>query len=144
MKIVEAQLRLAFAPTGMGFASEVPDATFAVYGLTDESLDGWDERMIRWENAPANQPGGVALDPDKVTLLGRFEIGQGVLTGLRDITGPALVDFLNRDTNGLATLILVRETKGSGRTDLVHGFASRQHPDLPPPTLKLSAMPGRR
>jgi ferric-dicitrate binding protein FerR (iron transport regulator) len=143
LRVVEAQLSLALASSGLGFASEVPDATFAVYGLTDESLDDWDETAIRWENAPANQPGGAALDPDKVVLLGRFEVMQGVLSGTRDVSGPALVDFLNRDTNGLATLILVRETKGSGRLDLVHGFAAKRHPNLPPPTLKLTAVPAR-
>src|SRR5262249_7593830 len=137
-KIVDAQLSLTFTPTGMGFASEVPDATFAVYGLTDEALDDWNERTMRWRDAPANRPGGAALDPDKVSRVGTWEIVQGVLEGTRGIAGPALVDFLNRDSNGLATFILVRETMGSGRADLVHGFAAKRHPTLPPPTLKLT------
>jgi hypothetical protein len=143
LQIIEAQFSLVLAPTGMGFASEVPDATFAVYGLTDELLDDWVGRTILWESAPANRPGGAALDPAKVVLIGRFEVAQGVLSGTREISGPALVDFLNRDTNGLATLILVRETIGSGREDLVHGFAGRYHPNLLPPTLKLRAAPRR-
>lgn len=143
LTVVEAQLSLTFAPTELGFASEVPDASFAVYGLTDEALDGWDERAIVWDDAPANRPGGAALVPDKVVLLGRFEIVQGVLSGTRSIAGAALVDYLNRDTNGLATLIVVRETQGSGRSDLVHGFAGKHHPRLPPPTLKLTAVPRR-
>jgi hypothetical protein len=143
LKIVEAQLTFTFAPTGLGFASEVPDATFTVYGLTDESLDDWDERTIRWQNAPANRPGGANLEPTKVVRLGTFVIVQGALSGTRSIAGDALVDFLNRDTNGLATFILVRETMGSGRTDLVHGFANKHHPSLPPPTLKLTVEPRR-
>ncbi len=130
-KVTDAQLSFTFTPTGMGFASEVPDATFAVYGLTDESLDDWDEAAMRWNTAPANLPGGSALDPDKVVLLGKFEIAQGALEGTRSITGPALADFLNRNTNGLATFILIRETRGSGRSDLVHGFAGKHHPRLP-------------
>jgi ferric-dicitrate binding protein FerR (iron transport regulator) len=138
LKVVSAQLSLAFAPTGLGYASEVPDATFGVFGLADESLDAWDESSICWENAPANRPGGAGLDPEKVVFLGRFEIVQGLLTGIREVSGAPLVDFLNRDTNGTATLILVRETKGSGRSDLVHGFAGKHHPVLPPPTLKLT------
>jgi hypothetical protein len=144
LQIVEAQFSLVLVPTGMGFASEVPDATFAVYGLTDESLDDWIGRTILWESAPANRPGGAALDPAKVVLLGRFEVAQGILSGTREISGPALVDFLNRDNNGLATLILVRETMGSGREDLIHGFAGRYHPYLLPPTLKLRAVPRRQ
>ena len=140
LRVVDAQLTFSFAPTGMGFASEVPDATFAVYGLTDDT-DGWDEKTIRWRNAPANLPGGSALDADKTTLLGKFEIAQGALEGTRSVSGPLLVDFLNSKANGLATFILVRETRGSGRSDLVHGFACKEHPTLPPPTLKLAVVP---
>jgi ferric-dicitrate binding protein FerR (iron transport regulator) len=140
-KVIEAQLSFTFTPTGMGYASEVPDATFAVYGLTDETLDSWDEKKMRWADAPGNAPGGAAVDPAKTARLGTFEIAQGTLEGSRSISGQALVDFLNRDTNGLATFILVRETLGSGRADLVHGFAAKRHPSLPPPTLKLTVMP---
>lgn len=139
--IVEAQLSFTFAPTGLGFASEVPDATFVVYGLTDESLDDWDERTLRWPNAPANQPGGADLDPAKVVRLGTFQIAQGVQSGTHGIAGPALTDFLNKDTNGLVTFLVVRETLGSGRNDLVHGFANKHHPTLPPPALKLTVGP---
>jgi len=138
MKVDEARLSLTFAPTGMGFASEVPDATFAVFGLTDESLDHWDEETIRWNNAPANRPGGLDLDETRVVRLGTFEIVQGELSGTRSIEGSALAEFLNRDTNGMATFIVVRETQGSGRSDLVHGFANKNHPDLAPPTLRLT------
>lgn len=141
LEIAEAELSLAFAPTGLGYASEIGDADFAVYGLADESLDGWDERAIRWDDAPANRPGGAELDPAKVALLGRFSVPQGVLSGPFGIAGKPLADFLRRDTNGLATFIVVRETKGSGRSDLVHGFAGRRHAQLPPPTLKLTATP---
>lgn len=141
MKIVDAQLSFTFTPTGLGFASEVPDATFAVYGLTDESLDNWDERAIRWSDAPANKPGGSGVDPARTVLLGKFEIPQGTQSGTRSISGEKLVDFLNRDTNQIATFILVRETAGSGRTDYVHGFANKNHPTLPPPTLKLAVVP---
>jgi ferric-dicitrate binding protein FerR (iron transport regulator) len=144
MNVVEARLSLTFAPTGMGYAAEVPDATFAVYGLTDESLDDWHETAIRWNNAPANLPGGASLDLEKVTLLGTFEIVQGELSGTRSIEGPALADFLNRDTNGVATFMVVRQTQGSGRSDLVHGFANKKHPDLPPPTLRLTVAPRGR
>jgi hypothetical protein len=144
MEVVEARLSLTFAPTGMGYASEVPDATFAVYGLTDESLDDWDESTIRWSNAPANLPGGASLEPSMVTFLGTFEIVQGELSGTRSIEGDRLTEFLNRDTNGIATFIVVRQTQGSGRSDLVHGFANKKHPALPPPTLRLTVAPRGR
>jgi ferric-dicitrate binding protein FerR (iron transport regulator) len=137
-RLTEAQLSFTIAPSGLGFASEVPDATFAVYGLHDERFDDWDEHTLRWNSAPANAPGGKTLDLNQVTRLGTFEIVQGVVSGTRSINGPALLDFLRRDTNGMATFIVVRETRGSGRGDLVHGFASKDHPTLAPPTLKLT------
>lgn len=137
-KILDAQLSVTFAPTGMGFASEVGNCTFVVYGLMDESQDGWNDRTMRYRNAPANVPGGAKLDMKKVKRLGSFEVPRGVQQGVRTISGQALADFLNADTNGMATLIIVRETLGSGRTDLVHGFAGKNHPTLPPPTLKLT------
>lgn len=137
-RVTDAQLTFTLDKTDMGFASEVPDATFAVYGLTDEALDGWDERTTRWEDAPANRPGGGDLDPAKVTKVGTFEVAQGVYSGTRTVGGPVLAEFLNRDTNKLATFILVRETAGSPRASLVHGFANKRHPTLPPPTLKLT------
>jgi len=141
LRVLDAQMSFTFSPTGMGFASEVPDAVFAVHGLIDESLEVWDEKSLNWENAPANRPGGDALDPAKTVKLGTFTIVQGELRGTRGIGGPALAEFLNRNTNASATFILVRETKGSGRNDLVHGFAGRRHPTLPPPTLKLTVAP---
>jgi hypothetical protein len=142
MTVVEAQLTLTFAPTNMGYASEVPDAVFAVYGLTDVTQEGWDETTLHWVNAPANTL-GAELDPRKVVRLGSFEMAQGVQTGAHGISGAALADFLNRRESDRATLIVVRETKGSGREDLVHGFASRRHPQLPPPTLRLTVVPRR-
>ena len=138
-RVVDAQLTLTLAPTGMGFASEVPDTTFTVYGLTEESLDGWNEKGLTWENAPANVTvNGSALDPERVVNLGSFSVAQGVFSGTRSVSGPGIAAFLNRDTNGLATFIVVRNTVGSGRSDLVHGFANKRHPTLPPPTLKLT------
>lgn len=138
MKILDAQLSFTFTPTGMGFASEVPDATFVVYGLTDENADGWDEKTLRWKDAPANGPGGAGVAAETAVRVGTFEIAQGALEGTRSINGQALADFLNRDTNGLVTFILVRQTQGSGRADMVHGFANKEHPRLTPPTLKLT------
>ncbi len=137
-KIADARFDLTLAPTGLGFASEVPDATFTVYGLTDESLDGWDEAGVRWGTAPGNAPGGAAVDPAKTVKLGQFVVPQGVQTGVHSVGGPALAEFLNRNTNRVATFIVVRDTPGSGRQDLVHGFASRRHPTLQPPTLRLA------
>jgi ferric-dicitrate binding protein FerR (iron transport regulator) len=136
-KIADAQLKLSFEPTLMGYASRFPRATFVVYGLIDESLDGWDESTIRWENAPANGPRGGGIDAGKVMLLGRFVIEPTGQHAVKTVSGAPLADFLNRDTNGLATLIVLRETVYGGKDSLVHGFANRRNPEAPGPTLNL-------
>lgn len=140
-QIQDARLELTIMPSNLGFASSVPDATFVLYGLRDESRDGWDESKLDWANAPANLRGGAEIDKASTVRLGAFQINQGVRSGTRSIGGPALVDFLKQDTNGVVTFILVRETLESGGAGLVHGFASRHHPSAEPPTLKLVVRP---
>jgi hypothetical protein len=134
-EILEARLDLTLMPTA--FSSRFPDATFAVYGMTDDALDSWDEQTIDWDNAPANGPGGAGVDTSKAVLLGRFVVEQGIQQGTFGINGDVLRQFLQRDHNGLATMIIVRETGRAEEKSIIHGFASRRHPTAAPPTLKL-------
>jgi hypothetical protein len=136
-KVHSATLTFTQTPTGMGFASEVPDSTFTVYGLTDEKLNDWPENGLLWETAPGNAAGGAKANPTKTVKLGQFQIRQGVQVGVSSVSTPELTEFLNTRKQPFATFILVRDTVGSGRNDYVHGFASKDHPTLPPPTLKL-------
>jgi hypothetical protein len=135
--IQSAKLELHADRSSQGFASHCPDATFAVYGMTDEALDDWGDEKLKWDDAPANFPDGRSFDVNKSRLLGRFTIPQGQCTGIFGISSPELVEFLDADTNGLATLMIVRETIGNGVSDIVHSFASRRHPSLPAPMLRL-------
>lgn len=137
-RIIDAQLKLSFEPTGMGYASIGPDAVFAVYGLSDQELDDWDEGAILWANAPANRAGGSALDPDKAQLLGKFLVPRASQSSVQTVSSPELAEFLNQDANGIATLIVVRETPFAQSNSIVHGIASRRHPTSPPPTLRLT------
>ncbi|NOX98239.1 MAG: DNRLRE domain-containing protein [Verrucomicrobia bacterium] len=138
VEIREAELALAIRSSGLGYASVVPDSTFTVYGLRDEALDQWDETSMTWENAPANVlDHGSRLDESKVVKLGSFEIKQGVSSGFREVEGELFTDFLNNDSNGIATLIIVRETEQSSGNGLVHAFASREHPTAMAPTLRV-------
>lgn len=139
-EIVEARLTLTIEPTNLGFASGLPDSHFVVYGVTDESLDDWDENGLTYENAPANLPPAAEVDLAKATRLGTFMIPQGVRHGTRTVSGPALVKFLNDDTNNMATFIVVRRTFESKGASLVHGFASKDHPTADPPSLRLKVV----
>lgn len=138
--IEEAELSLNIEPSDLGFATLVPDSTFRVYGLTDESGDDWDELGITWQNAPASQPSESLKhlpDESKVVLIGTFVIPQGTSRGTRSIGGPALVDFLKSDTNGIATFIICRDTDETARNGFVHAFATRENRGNTPPLLRV-------
>ena len=144
-QIAEARLELRFTPTGWGLASHLGDSEFTVYGLIDDSLDGWDAATLGWSNAPGHDPaGGNAMRKDQVRELGRFTIPRGIQTGSFGIEGEALEAFLNADGNRRATLLIVRETSETRGGGLVHAFASSRHPTLAPPTLELNLSEGSK
>lgn len=130
--IDDASLTLHFAPTGLGLASDVPDATFKVYGLL--ASESWDEKSIKVGNAPATRK-FTTLEKSEVRELGKFLVKQGVQQGQFGIQGKPLAAFLRERAGSMVTLIVVRDTLETEITGLVHGFASRRHPTLPAPTL---------
>ncbi|QDV40604.1 FecR protein [Stieleria neptunia] len=139
-KLDQAELRLHLVPSGLGYVSGQLDSTFQVYGLIDESLDDWSEKTINWQNAPANETGAASVASEMTVPVGSFEVRQGVQTGSVSVSGDRLRDFIESDTNGVITLIVVRETRerawdGGG---LVHAFMSKEHPSGLPPTLRLT------
>jgi hypothetical protein len=101
--------------------------TLAIYGLNDGATAGggflgedWGETAINWNNAPANIVSGTGAgnavrtgtgtaDGGQATLLGSFTIlNSPVGTEVVALSGTNLVNFLNADTNGLATFIVTR------------------------------------
>lgn len=134
-QIAEVELALEFAPTGWGLASLVPEATFGVYGLLENFP--WDEESIDMRNAPANQDRAPGLVSSKVAKLGSFVLPHGVQRGRFGIDGEPLVDFLRQRNGSEVTLIVIRETPEIRTNGLVHGFASRRHPELSGPTLSI-------
>lgn len=137
-QITDAALTLNFEATGFGYATLTGACTFAVYGLTDDAQDGWSAASLAWENAPAFSPEAGAVDLASAKKLGTFTLPAGVVSGAYSIEGPALAEFLNRDANRRATLIVVRETSEARQNGAVHGFAGNHHPTLAPPTLRLT------
>jgi hypothetical protein len=47
------------------------------------------------------------------------------------------VHFLDADTNGIITLIIIRKTDESSRNGLVHAFATKENARNAPPILRL-------
>lgn len=139
-KIEDAELVLTIEPSELGFASFVPDSTFAVYGVIDENEDAWAENDLSWKNAPAHDTAQAGLNQpvaSKVKLLGKFEIAQGINRGTRKLRGKNLVDFLRTDTNQTATLIICRETDETADSGLVHAFATKENGTRSAPMLRV-------
>jgi len=135
-----AKLTLQIESSGLGFASLVPDSVFSVYGVHDPAIDAWREDSLLWENAP-DVLTADALDSERFTRLAQFEIGKGASHGLVEVTSEPLRDFLRKRGDGLATLLLVRETGEFDTQGLVHAFASKEHPAGPAPTLWIRTDP---
>lgn len=139
-KIDEAEISLSVEPSDLGFATLVPDSLFHVYGLTDEAADSWEEQRITWQNAPAMNAESAKMhlpDPAKTVLLGSFVIPQGTSRGNFNVKGKALIDFLKSDTNGIATVIICRETDETEKNGFVHAFATRENRGNTPPLLRV-------
>lgn len=138
--IEDAELVLTIEPSELGFASFVPDSTFAVYGVLDEAEDAWEETGLSWQHAPAHDPEQAERHlpaAGKVKLLGKFEIAQGINRGTRKLRGKDLADFLRADTNQIATLIICRETCETQDSGLVHAFATKENGTRSAPMLRV-------
>ncbi len=135
-QIVEAELKLNFAPTGWGLASHLLDSEFSVYGLTGPHSDQWQESTIAWNSAPANEfSTGDTLKKEGAVLLGKFSVEQGFQRGEFGIDDSRLSEFLQKQKGKFASLVVIRNTKETEGGGLVHGIASHRHPTLPAPTL---------
>ena len=134
-KVTEAQIALEPEASGFGFSTMIPDSRFAIYGITDESLDAWDEKAMSWEALPGGA--GETPDPNTTRKLAEFWIPRGGAGGSIIVRGDALAEFVRQDTNGLVSFLIVRETGETDPSGLVHAFASKEHPSARPPTLRL-------
>ena len=136
-KIKSVKFRIRAVPTGYGSASLIPeDVKFSIYGLTDESMDYWNEKSIKWENAPANVDASNKLDESKAVKLGSFGFKRSVRDGIMSVSTDELKNFIASDSNGLVTLVIVRESGEFHNSGMVHAFASKEHPIDSPPTLE--------
>lgn len=138
--VAEAELVLHLEPSDLGYGSLVPDATFEVYGLTDESEDEWPEDALSWSSAPAHSTAPEhhsAPDSRRARSLGQFNVEQGRQVGTVTLATPELVEFLRQDSNGLVTLIICRTTDETARNGLVHAFASKENGRSAPPMLRV-------
>jgi hypothetical protein len=147
-----AALRLGVTIFSGGTATS---ATFNVFGLNDGQAsevftEGTGQTNVTGATPPnpivyGNAPGmddssdGVNnnLFANGGAPLATFTVTTSDVGGYVTASSQALTDFLNADTDNVATLVLTRRSTGSGTADnlLNSLFASRQHATLRGPTL---------
>jgi hypothetical protein len=109
-----AQATLTFNVTSTANRARV----WAIYGLTDETLDNWDEATICYNNAPGMLPAAIAayaIDPAKLRRLCTMNVGAtaGIYTSTVD---PNMDKFLSEDTNGLVSFLVIPNTTDTTAT----------------------------
>jgi hypothetical protein len=98
--------------------------SFQVWGLNDgDAGEAWGELAINWANAPANAADN-AIDSSAATLLGTFQgAGNDAFAGFAN---TALVDFLNADTNGLVTFVIIASAVSGDFLSTTYQFDSKE------------------
>lgn len=133
--IADATFSLNFIDSARGITSDTINYSFELFGLTNESLDGWGENSITWDNSPSR----VYTNADGLASLGTFSLtGKGL--GAFDFTSQAFVDFLNSDSNDIATFVLARTTNQVGNNNYIHAVASRENGTVAGPSLTVTQM----
>ena len=114
----------------------------SIWALDDgDAGEAWVEADITWNNAPANDTAGNGF-LSNATYVGDFENINPVAGGTGDFSGAALLNFLNADTDGLATFMIL--SPGETLDPPNNGFtylASKENAVLAPPTLTVEEIP---
>ncbi len=106
-----------------------------VFGITDESVEDFDEATVNYATAPANVADGSSLNAAASVLLGTFDIGASQTANFeRALSNAALTSFLATDTNGIVTFALVANDNNGHST---MGFGSSETSGISAPALEL-------
>ncbi len=147
-----AGARLVMTVVPNDYASEIEpsnvstdtDWKFRVYGVWDDNTPKWNSKKVNWETAPGAKhfdSHGRPKGPWGASSLGSFVIqGKGIKGNQVFVESSDLLDYLTYDNDGWITLSINRVSGLSSDPSedrVVHGFASREHPTLPAPTLEL-------
>jgi hypothetical protein len=138
--VSSATLSLPFVYSGLGAFTNGDSYTFDyhVYGLNNAaSGQNWVEGTgtysspastgINWNNAPGNETTTNSVIDTQVTSLGSFSITGTGIGQTFTVSGANLVNFLNADTNGLATIIVLQATPQDDPSEnYVHAIGSIQ------------------
>lgn len=111
--------------------------TATVYGLTDETLDSWDESTVSYNTAPgfnAATLGNYSFDSTKWQNLGSLAIPAQASGSFSSTTAALNLDsFLASDTNNLVSFFIVTGSDGN----VIYDFRSKEGDVNAAPTLNL-------
>ena len=109
----------------------------SLWGLNDgDAGELWDEMTMSWNDAPANDTSNNSL-LSNATYLGDFNTPElqypdpGAIGGTGDFFGATLKDFVNADTDGVATFMVI--SPGETPEPYNNGFvyiATKEHAEL--------------
>ncbi|MBL8798481.1 MAG: DNRLRE domain-containing protein [Planctomycetia bacterium] len=105
--------------------------TLEIYGMHDKhGWERWDENQTAWNW------GQHFTNPDWSTKLGTIQVGRTLAQtgGTITLSGPALVDFLRKDTNDIVTFGFLSPEDMKEPIEI----ASKHHTKLTPPTLRIT------
>lgn len=129
-----AGITLDVTTNNTGGVAPAADFTVEVFGLVNgDAGELWSEAGINWNNAPANTTDNNLLV--NAVLLGSFLVPASAVPYSVTFSNAALLNFINADTNGAATLIFRRTTGGGENL----AFGSGENTAVSPPTLTLIA-----
>ncbi|VGO21941.1 DNRLRE domain-containing protein [Pontiella sulfatireligans] len=119
---VNASINLTLLNSGV----YINPLTVTVYGLL-ESVEGqdWGETSITFNNAPGNDTAGSGVVAADTVLLGTFEVSD--VASDYSFNSAALVNFLNADTDDLATFILIGDTAGDSYGYGAMSFSTKEN-----------------
>lgn len=109
---------------------------FLVYGLTDQTLDNWEEATTSYSNAPGILPadlGAYQIDTNVWSQLGTFTISAGAGTKSSETSSLNLDNFLTSNTNGLVSFLLI----SNATTNIEYYFDSKENASGNAPLLDL-------
>ena len=116
--------------------------TLRVFGIIDESVEDFDEAVVTYATAPANDSAnprnGSVLSDTQAIELGSIDIGSSQsVDSERSLSNSALLSFLASDTNGIVTFGLI-SNENNGHSTM--SFASSENTTVRGPALTVTTV----
>ena len=137
-KVKDVKLNFNMVFSGFGSIALSTDATFTVYGITDDIDDDWPQGHIVLTESPAYKEGATAMNMNKAVKLGQFHMPRGKVTGNKTFSSAKLLELIRNDQNKYITLAFISETPSENETsNMIYSIAGKFHPTAQAPALHI-------